>query len=104
MPLPLAQHRCPGAEMRGLIYIGFGLWICFGVVLFVRYAMLAAQMMNHRVPKQNQFSFYAKASDYTEIGQGYRRKAIRTMIALMVYAQTVFIIVYWISTVGPRPH
>jgi hypothetical protein len=94
-------------RMRTLFYIGIALWIGLGIFLFFRYAILATQMMNHRVPKQSQLSiYYRKASDYTEVGQGYRQKAIRAWIALAVYAPTILVVVCWVwaDMDSHRPH
>jgi hypothetical protein len=78
--------------MRSLIYVGIALWIGLGFVLLVRFAVLSAQMTNHRVPDQGKL-FYTRSADYTEVGQQYRRKASRAWIALLIYAPTILVIV-----------
>jgi hypothetical protein len=44
--------------MRVLVYIGVALWISVGVVIFVWSLTLSAQMMNNRVPKQEQWRLF----------------------------------------------
>jgi hypothetical protein len=91
--------------MRVLVYVGVALWISVGVVILVWNMILQAQMMNNRVPKQEQrrlfgarqFSFQKDPADYTELGQQYRRKAIRAELVVLAYVPTLFIAV-WIAS------
>jgi hypothetical protein len=91
--------------MRVLVYIGAALWIGVGVVIFVWNLILSAQMMNNRVPKQEQwrlfgarqFSFQKDPADYTELGQQYRQKAIRAELVLLAYVPTLFVAI-WIAS------
>lgn len=91
--------------MRVLVYIGVGLWICVGIVIFLWNLILSAQMMNRRVPKEwpilgrRQFSFQTDPADYTELGQQYRQKSIRAEIALLAYGPTLLIAISLASLV-----
>jgi hypothetical protein len=80
-------------------YIGAGLWICVGVVLVVWNMIVYAQMANNRVPKPGRQSFFrprarsvffTDASDYTELGRRYRRKAIWAQLAMAAYVPTLW--------------
>jgi hypothetical protein len=91
--------------MRVLIYVGVALWVSIGVVISVWNMVLQAQMMNNRVPTQEpwrlfgarQFSFQKDPADYTELGQQYRRKAIRAELVLLGYVPTLFVAI-WIAS------
>ena len=83
--------------MHVLVYAAMAFWIGLGVFLLIWNFILSAQMMNHRVPKQQpilgprKFSFQGDPADYTAVGQGYRRKAIQAEIALLAYVPTLII-------------
>jgi hypothetical protein len=89
--------------MRVLAYIGLGLWVCFGLVIFMWNLILSAQMLNNRVPKdwpilgRRQFAFQTDPADYTEIGQRYRAKSIRAEIILLAYVPTLFVAICFAS-------
>ena len=88
--------------MRVLVYIGLALWISVGVVIFVWNLILSAQMVNNLVPKPEQrhlygprqFAFQTDPADYTELGQLYRKKAIRAELVVLSYVPTLFIAIF----------
>jgi hypothetical protein len=94
--------------MRILVYVGLGLWISVGLVIFVWILILSAQMVNNLVPKPDQahlygggrrFAFQTDPADYTELGQQYRKKAIRAQIILLAYVPTLYIAIFIASRV-----
>jgi hypothetical protein len=84
--------------MRALVYIGAGLWISVGAVIFVWVMILYAQTMNNRVPKAGETSPLQLTStdpaDYTELGREYLRKLIRARLVMLAYLPTLFIALY----------
>jgi hypothetical protein len=55
---------------------------------------LALQMANHRLtertrPRGRKFSFQTDPTDFTEIGQAYRRKSIRVEVAILAWSPII---------------
>src|SRR5262249_25750702 len=78
--------------MQAVVYSLTALWAGVNLILMVWDGYLSLQMLNYRVQKEwpisgggRKFSFQTDPTDYTEIGQMYRRKSIRVETALLIW-------------------
>jgi hypothetical protein len=85
--------------MHALVYIGTGLWICVGLVIFGWILALFAQLTNNRIPKagaSSQFQFQSNdPADYTERGRHYLKKLNRARLVMLAYLATLFVVFYF---------
>lgn len=83
--------------MQAFAYAATALWMVGNLFLGLWALILSFKMENRRLPKQSpmptwggrKFAFQKDASDYTEVGQMDRRKAIKVECALFIWAISI---------------
>jgi hypothetical protein len=83
--------------MQVFAYTATALWMVGNLFLGLWAVILSFKMENRRLPKQSpmptwggrKFAFQKDASDFTETGQMYRRRAIKVECALFIWAFSI---------------